>query len=148
MNRLPLSLLDLLACGFGSVILLFFVTIIAWENMAETEATSFLVDKESGSVPFVCIVMPTDDSKTLENDGAALIWKVERPPHGFEWGQDSIKEYSVLYANQTPRCRTTLEGLPAGISVTGKTFINGKQIDWETQTQDGTLCLTEGGMGR
>lgn len=148
MNRLPLSLLDLLACGFGSVILLFFVTIIAWENMAETEATSFLVDKASGSVPFVCIVMPSEDSKTLENDGATPIWKVERPPHGFEWGQDSIKEYSVLYANQTPRYRTTLEGLPEGIAVTGKTFINGKQIEWETQTRGGILCLSEREMGR
>lgn len=144
MIRLPLSLLDLLACSFGGVILLFFVTIISIQEESATALAGQSRFPMEGDSPFILVLASKDDSAPLFENTETAFWTVEPPVKETEIRTFIVKNHTVLCLEKAPSPETklTLSGVNTETDILGTVFISGKTIPLEKSSFSGTVSFS------
>lgn len=144
MIRLPLSLLDLLACSFGGVILLFFVTITTLQEDSAAILAGQSRFPMEGDSPFILVLATQDDSLPLFEEPAAAQWLVEPPVKENEIRKFIVRDHTVLCLEKAPSPETklTLVGVNTETGILGTAFVSSKSIPIEKHSFSGSVVFT------
>lgn len=149
MMRLPLSLLDLLACSFGGVILLFFVTITTIQenqNKSDNETPNSVFHQ--GEAPFILVVSPKNQEEHLFENVYLTNWEL-KPESNLEVQKFMAQDYAVIVMTKAPDPQMvfTLNGVTAQ-AVIGFVFQDGSQIPVEKTVTSGSITFKSGDFCR
>ena len=99
--KLSVSLLDILTCGFGGMLLLFLTTITAWQEQSQQS-----VAQSKKDVPQFVVMLYSDDVESplfeLDPNGEAPLGKWNFGDSTIEAKPTILRNYAVLYCRKKP----------------------------------------------
>lgn len=127
------SFLDIITCGLGSVLLLFFLMVVIkgemqFDSSSSDETTQSVgSSQKAGTAPLVVLVTAADGKRLWAAEGAEP-WQLPDAP--FDHEKQSGPNYAVLYARQTPPPGWTLSVGPFApdARVNVQVIANGKRV--------------------
>ncbi|MBR0237604.1 MAG: hypothetical protein IJQ39_05910 [Thermoguttaceae bacterium] len=143
--KLSVSLLDILTCGFGGMLLLFLTTITAWQ--VESQQT---VAQSKKDVPQFVVMLYSDDVESplfeLDPDGEAPLGRWNFGDSTLEAKPTILRNYAVLYCRKKPNDKELemikLENLAPQVACC-RVIQDGKIASERKLKIDSTLSLSE-----
>ena len=143
--KLSVSLLDILTCGFGGMLLLFLTTITAWQEEAQQSVAQSRKD-----VPQFVVMLYSDDVESplfeLDPNGEAPLGKWNFGDSTIEAKPTILRNYAVLYCRKKPNDKELeiikLENLVPQVACC-RVIQDGKIASERKWKIDSTLSLSE-----
>ena len=131
MIRLPLSLLDLLACSFGGVILLFFITITAIQDPEEEKRETSVNSAFAGQkAPFVLVFTAAEMEQKLFTSMENAFYNIDPPAEAAKTFITPTHAVFVFDGEPAPETVLTLNGIDTD-HILGFVFQKSSQIQIE-----------------
>lgn len=137
--KMSVSLLDILTCGFGGILLLFLTTISVWQMIAvQEEKTS----SGQNQAQFVCLIMSMEPDESL----------FQKPPSEENWDigtcqvirKEAMPNFAVLYCKTTPKdlSEIKLTGMNTSQTIRCNVIRDGKSISKKVILDSDTLPIS------
>lgn len=143
--KLSVSLLDILTCGFGGMLLLFLTTITAWQEESQQSVAPSKKD-----APQLVVMLYSDDVESplfeLDPDGDAPLGRWNFGDSTIEAKPTILRNYAVLYCRKKPNDKELemikLENLAPQVACC-RVIQNGMIASERKLKIDSTLSLSE-----